>query len=47
VLDRLDPKGYVIFEGAYWQAEAEGVVEKGEKVVIVAKEGSVLKVRRK
>jgi membrane-bound serine protease (ClpP class) len=47
VLDRLDPKGYVIFEGEYWQAEAEEMVEKGEKVVIVAKEGSVLKVRKK
>ncbi|MCX6668378.1 MAG: nodulation protein NfeD [Methanothrix sp.] len=46
VLDRLDPKGYVIFEGEYWQAESDEVAEKGGKVVIVAKEGSVLKVRK-
>ncbi len=46
VLDRLDPKGYVIFEGEYWQAESDEVVEKGEKVVIVAKDGAVLKVRK-
>jgi len=47
VLDRLDPKGYVIFEGEYWQAESDAVVEKGEKVAIVAKEGSVLRVQKK
>jgi membrane-bound serine protease (ClpP class) len=46
-LDRLDPAGYVLFQGEYWRAEAEVAVEKGEKVVVVAKDGSVLKVRRK
>ncbi len=45
-LEKLDPLGYVLFRGEYWMAEAEGVVEKGEKVVIVAKEGARLKVRR-
>jgi membrane-bound serine protease (ClpP class) len=46
-LDRLDPDGYVLFQGEYWQAEAEGAVEKGERVVIAAKEGARLRVRRK
>jgi membrane-bound serine protease (ClpP class) len=46
-LERLDPRGYVLFQGEYWIADAEETVEKGDKVVIVAKEGSVLKVKRK
>ncbi len=46
-LERLDPKGYVMFQGEYWMAESDEVVEKGEKVVIVAKEGAKLRVRRK
>ena len=45
-LDRLDREGYVIFQGEYWRAEAEEPVEKGEQVVILAKEGERLKVRR-
>jgi len=47
VLDRLDPAGYVLFQGEYWQAVADEKLEKGEKVVIVAREGSRLRVRRK
>jgi membrane-bound serine protease (ClpP class) len=47
VLDRLDPLGYVLFQGEYWRAESDEVVEKGEKVVIVAKDGTLLKVKRK
>lgn len=46
-LERLDPRGYVLFHGEYWMAEAEGTVETGEKVVIVAKEGTKLLVRRR
>lgn len=46
-LDRLDPKGYVLFKGEYWKAVAEETVEPGEKVVIVDKDETVLKVRRK
>ena len=45
-LDRLDREGYVLFQGEYWKAEAEEPVEKGERVVILAKEGERLKVRR-
>jgi len=45
-LDRLDREGYVLFQGEYWRAEAEEPVDKGERVVILAKEGERLKVRR-
>ncbi len=45
-LDRLDREGYVLFQGEYWLAEAEEPVDKGERVVILAKEGERLKVRR-
>lgn len=45
-LDRLDREGYVLFQGEYWRAEAEEPVEKGEQVVILAKEGEKLRVRR-
>ncbi|MDM7935202.1 MAG: nodulation protein NfeD [Methanothrix sp.] len=47
VLDRLDPEGYVLFQGEYWQARAEEPLEKGERVVIVGRDGSVLRVRRR
>lgn len=46
-LDRLAPDGFVSFHGEYWKAEAEETVEKGEKVVIVGKDGAVLLVRRR
>jgi len=46
-LDRLDPEGYVLFQGEYWLAEAEEAVEKGEKVIIVAREGGQLRVKPK
>ncbi len=47
VLDRLDPKGYVLFQGEYWRAESDEVAEVGDKVVIMATDGAVLKVKRK
>jgi membrane-bound serine protease (ClpP class) len=46
-IERLDPDGYVLFQGEYWRAEAGETVEKGEKVVILAKAGSKLQVKRK
>jgi membrane-bound serine protease (ClpP class) len=46
-IDKLDPKGYVLFQGEYWLAEAEETVEKGEKVVVVARSGAMLRVKRK
>lgn len=47
VLDRLDPEGYVLFQGEYWRAEAEETAEKGERVVIVARDGARLRVRKR
>lgn len=44
-IDRLDPEGYVLFQGEYWLAEAERTVEKGEKVIIVAREKGQLRVK--
>jgi membrane-bound serine protease (ClpP class) len=46
-IDRLDPEGYILFQGEYWRAQAEETVEKGETVVIVAKEGAKLFVKGK
>ena len=46
-IDRLDPDGYVLFQGEYWRAEALEPVEKGERVVILAKVGTGLQVKRK
>jgi membrane-bound serine protease (ClpP class) len=46
-IDRLDPEGYVLFQGEYWRAKSEETVEKGETVVILAKVGPLLQVKRK
>ncbi|MHB8118694.1 MAG: NfeD family protein [Methanothrix sp.] len=46
-IDRLDREGYVLFQGEYWQAEAEDTVEKGEMVVITGKDGASLRVKRR
>lgn len=46
-LDRLSPRGHVIYQGEYWLAESDEPVDPGERVVILEKDGSVLKVRRR
>jgi membrane-bound serine protease (ClpP class) len=46
-IDRLDQEGYVLFQGEYWRAEAEDIVEKGEMVVITGKDGASLRVKRR
>jgi membrane-bound serine protease (ClpP class) len=46
-IDRLDPEGYVLFQGEYWRAKSEETVEKGETVVILAKVETLLQVKRK
>ena len=46
-IDRLDPEGYVLFQGEYWRAKSEETVEKGETVMILAKVGTLLQVKRK
>ncbi|MCJ7443623.1 MAG: hypothetical protein MUO26_03685 [Methanotrichaceae archaeon] len=46
-IDRLDPGGYVPFQGEYWKTEAYSLVEPKETVVIIGKKGAALKVKRK
>ena len=46
-LDRIDPRGHVMYNGEYWAAEAEEPIEAGETVEVVGKERMVLKVRRR
>ncbi len=48
-LDDLDPdrEGFVFVEGEYWKARsASGPIKRGERVVVVGKDGPVLIVRR-
>lgn len=45
-IERLDREGYVLFQGEYWKARAEETVEKGEQVIIQAKEGEQLLVKK-
>jgi membrane-bound serine protease (ClpP class) len=46
-IETIAPKGYVLFAGEYWRAESDEEIKPGERVVIVDKRGSVLKVKRK
>lgn len=46
-VERLAPRGYVQLQGEYWLAESDEIVEKGERVVVVGKDGARLKVKRK
>jgi membrane-bound serine protease (ClpP class) len=46
-LDRIDPKGHVMYNGEYWVAESEEPIEPGELVEVLGKERMVLKVRRR
>ena len=43
---KLNPAGKVFVRGELWNAEAEGEIDKGEKVEIVGYQGLNLKVRR-
>ncbi|WP_406670709.1 nodulation protein NfeD [Methanolobus sp. ZRKC4] len=47
----LDPigngqEGYVLHHGQYWKARSSGVIEKGDKVTIIEKDGVVLVVEK-
>jgi membrane-bound serine protease (ClpP class) len=46
-LDRIDPKGHVMYNGEYWVAVSEEPIEPGELVEVVGKERMILKVRRR
>jgi membrane-bound serine protease (ClpP class) len=43
---KLNPAGKVFVRGEYWNAEAEGEIDVGEKVEVVGYQGLNLKVRR-
>lgn len=45
-IEKIAPGGYVMFQGEYWRAESDEPIERGTKVLITDKKGSVLKVRR-
>lgn len=40
-------KGYVVVGGEYWQAISDEEIESGDTVIVVGREGGVLKVRKK
>jgi membrane-bound serine protease (ClpP class) len=44
---KLSPAGKVFVHGEYWNAQADGEIEAGEKVEVVSCEGMNLKVRKK
>jgi membrane-bound serine protease (ClpP class) len=45
--DDLSPEGFIVVEGELWWARAPCTVKKGEKVVVLRKEGQTLIVDRK
>jgi len=47
VLDRIDTRGHVMYNGEYWAAESDEPIEAGEIVEVVGKERMLLKVRRR
>ena len=46
-IDKIDPRGHVLYNGEYWTAESAESIEPGELVEVVGKEMTVLKVKRK
>ncbi|MFB3763989.1 MAG: nodulation protein NfeD [Methanotrichaceae archaeon] len=45
-IEKIAPRGYVLFQGEYWRAESDEPIEKGARVVVIEKKGSALKVRK-
>jgi membrane-bound serine protease (ClpP class) len=47
-IDDLNPTGFVMYDGEYWRARSKnGEIKKGEKVIIIKKDGTELIVERK
>jgi len=46
-LDRIAPRGHVLYNGEYWMAESDEPIEPGETVMVVGKERTRLRVTRK
>lgn len=49
VIERIEPgkRGRVIYEGEYWYAESNEVIEPGEEVVVIDRKGFILIVEKK
>ena len=45
VVERCDPEGWVKLDGELWRARADGSVEPGERVEVLAVDGLTLVVR--
>lgn len=47
-IDRIEPgrPGFVIVEGEYWKAVSDEVIERGDEIIVVGKEGAILRVRK-
>lgn len=47
-IDPIKPgrRGFIIVNGEYWLAESEEEIKPGEKVVVIAKSGPILKVKK-
>lgn len=47
-IDNIGPNnpGFVIVEGEYWKAISDEEIHKGDKIVVIGKEGPLLKVRK-
>ncbi len=39
-------QGFVLIEGEYWRATSDGNIRKGDRVIVIGKEGPVLRVKR-
>ncbi len=48
-IDRIEPgkRGYVIIEGEYWEAISDEVIEPGEEVEVIERQGLILKVKKR
>ncbi len=48
-VDRIEPgkRGFVIIEGEYWEAISDEVIEPGEEVEVIERQGLILKVKKR
>jgi membrane-bound serine protease (ClpP class) len=46
-VETLNPKGYVLYHGEYWEAVADARIEKGAEVLVVSRKGRTLQVKRR
>lgn len=46
VIEEINPRGKIKVRGEIWKAESSEIIKKGEKVLIVGREGFILKVKK-